>query len=165
MIMEKCCMRYLKTVVIAAAVLVAAGCGGGNSLGGLDLEASYNIALTSAAEVPPPNPTAASGTAQLAVFPTKIDFQLSATAMTGITMAHIHSGAIGIAGPVVVTLFSPSAPTAAINGIFASGTLTDANLPAGVTLESLKALLVSGNGYINVHTTANQTGEIRGQIR
>lgn len=158
-------MAHFRRMTVGVAALVATACGGGNSIGGLDLEASYNIALTSAAEVPLPKPTSASGTAQLAVFPTKIDYQLSATAITGITMAHIHNGAPGVAGPVVVTLFQPSAPTAAVDGVFASGTLTAANLPAGVTLESLKALLVSGNGYINVHTTANQPGEIRGQIK
>jgi hypothetical protein len=39
-----------------------------------------------------------------------------------------------------------------------------ANLPAGVTLESLKTLLASGNAYVDVHTTANPAGELRGQI-
>ena len=155
----------MKLITSLAAAVLALGCGSGSSLGGLDVEQSYNIALTSAAEIPAPTPTAASGTAQIVVFPGSIDFQLSATSMTGITMAHIHNGATGVAGPVVVTLFQPGAPTGAINGIFASGTLNAANLPAGVTMESLKTLLLSGNAYVNVHTTANQSGEIRGQIK
>ncbi|MEO8576008.1 MAG: CHRD domain-containing protein [Gemmatimonadales bacterium] len=158
-------MTHVGRAAVAAAVFVATACGGGSSLGGLDAEQSYNIALTSAAEVPTPKTTTASGSAQIVVFPESIDFQLSATSMTGITMAHIHNGAPGVAGPVVVTLFLPGAPTAAVNGIFASGTLTAANLPAGVTLESLKTLLLSGNAYVNVHTTANPTGELRGQIK
>lgn len=153
-----------RTVLVAAAVFVA-GCGGGSSLGGLDVEQSYDIALTSAAEVPAPKATTASGTAQIVVFPTSIDFQLSGSSITAITMAHIHNGALGVAGPVVVTLFLPGAPTAAVNGIFTNGTLTAATLPSGVTLESLKTLLLSGNAYVNVHTTANPTGEIRGQIK
>ena len=158
-------MKYLEKAVIGAAVLVANACGGGSSLGGLDVEQTYNIALTQAAEVPVPKATTASGTAQIVVFPSSIDFQLSATSMTGITMAHIHSGAVGVAGPVVVTLFLPGAPTAAVSGVFASGTFNSTNLPAGVTLESLKTLLLSGNAYVNVHTSVNPTGEIRGQIK
>ncbi len=158
-------MKHSKGMVFAAVALIAAACGGGSSLGGLDVEQAYDIALTSVQEVPVPKPTGAGGTAQIAVFTASIDYQLSATAITGITMAHIHNGAPGIAGPVVVTLFLPSAPTGAVSGIFASGTFTAANLPVGVTMESLKTLLLSGNAYINVHTTTNPTGEIRGQIK
>ncbi|HZK78459.1 MAG TPA: CHRD domain-containing protein, partial [Gemmatimonadaceae bacterium] len=82
-----------------------------------------------------------------------------------VTMAHIHNGAVGVAGPVVVTLFAPGTPTGTINGVLVSGSLTSTNLPSGVTLESLKALLLSGNAYINVHTVANPGGEIRGQLK
>ncbi len=110
-------------------------------------------------------PTTASGSAEIVVYPESIEFQVFGSSITGITMAHIHSGAIGVAGPVVVTLFLPSSPTGAVNSIFASGTFTATNLPAGVTLASLKALLLSGNSYVNVHTSANPTGEIRGQIK
>jgi len=80
-------------------------------------------------------------------------------------MAHIHNGAPGVAGPIVVTLYSNVAQPTTPNGVFASGTLTDANLPAGVTIASLKTLIASGNAYVNVHTTLNPNGEIRGQIR
>ena len=158
-------MTHWRNIALAAATLVATACGGGSSLGGLDVEQSYNIALTQAAEIPVPKATTASGTAQIVIFPSSIDFQLSANSMTGITMAHIHNGAPGVAGPVVVTLFLPSAPTAAVSGVFASGTFSSTNLPAGVTLESLKTLLLSGNAYVNVHTSVNPTGEIRGQIQ
>ena len=79
-------------------------------------------------------------------------------------MAHIHNGAPGIAGPIVVTLYNQAA-SGTINGVFATGSLTAANLPANVTLASLKTLLLSGNAYVNVHTTANPSGEIRGQVK
>lgn len=158
-------MGFSRIISVSAAVLAVSACGGGSSTGGLDAEQSYLIALTAASEVPAPKPTTATGTAQIVVFPTTVEFLLSGSNITGITMAHIHTGATGVAGPVVVTLFLPGAPTAAVNGIFTSGTLSAANLPSGVTLESLKALLLSGNAYINVHTTANPTGEIRGQVK
>jgi len=158
-------MKYSVKLGFAAASLIAFGCGGGSSLGGLDAEATYNIALNQANEVPTPKPTTASGSAQIIVYANTIDYQVTATSMTSVTMAHIHNGAVGVAGPIVVTLFSNVANPITPNGVFASGTLTDANLPAGVTIASLKALIASGKAYVNVHTTANPSGEIRGQIQ
>jgi hypothetical protein len=156
-------MRWMK--LMAAGVLAAGtGCGGGESLGGLNAERSFNVALTAAEEVPAPKPTTASGTAVVIVYADEIEYQLSAVNITGITMAHIHNGAPGVAGPIVVTLFQPTSATGAVNGVFASGTLNATNLPPGVTMASLKALLLSGSAYVNVHTTNNQPGEIRGQL-
>lgn len=158
-------MTYRKIPSLGFALAVAAGCGGGGSTGGLDAERIYTVALTSGEEVPAPKPTSATGTAQVIVYPLQIEFQVSARNITGITMAHIHSGAPGIAGPIVVTLFMPGSATAGVDGVFAGGTLNATSLPATVTVESLKALLASGNAYVNVHTTANPAGEIRGQLR
>lgn len=158
-------MKYPGIMGVAAALLAASACGGGSSTGGLDVEQSYLIALNAASEVPAPKPTTATGTAQIVVFPGSVEFLLSASSITGITAAHIHSGAAGVAGPVVVTLFQPGAPTGSVNGVFASGSITATSLPSGVTLESLKTLLLSGNAYVNVHTTANPSGEIRGQVK
>ncbi|MEO8192258.1 MAG: CHRD domain-containing protein [Gemmatimonadales bacterium] len=155
-------MNYLKMTVVALALMA---CGGGSSTGGLDVEQSYLVSLSPANEVPAPKPTTASGTAQVVVFADRIDYQLAVTSITAITMAHIHSGAVGVAGPIVVTLYQTTPPTGAVNGVFASGSLTAATLPAGVTLASLKTLLLTGNSYINVHTTANPAGEIRGQLK
>ncbi len=153
--------KAMSLLMIAAAI----GCSGGNSTGGLNAERTFTVALTSAEEVPQPSSTSASGVAQVIVYPSEIRFHLSAQNITGITMAHIHSGAVGVAGPIVVTLFLPGSATGNVNGSFASGTLDAATLPGGVTVESIKTLLLSGNAYVNVHTTANLAGEIRGQIR
>lgn len=157
-------MRFSKLGFLAAVVAATASCSSGNSTGGLDVEQSYIINLTQAAEVPAPKPTSASGAAEILVYPSRIDFQLSAINITGITMAHIHSGAVGVAGPVVVTLFLPGSPTGNVSGVFAVGSLDASNLPSGVTIDQLKALLLSGKAYVNVHTVANPTGEIRGQL-
>ena len=159
-------MNQGKRIALAFAIATgAAACGGGSSTGGLDAEATYTVSLTAAEEVPAPKPTQATGTAHVVAFANDVEFQLSARNITGITMAHIHNGAPGVAGPIVVTLFMPSSPTGSVDGIFASGRITAASLTGGATIESLKALLASGNAYVNVHTTANMTGEIRGQLR
>lgn len=155
--------RSMKTLAISA-VFALASCGGGSSIGGLDSEAVYRFALTQTQEVPTPKTTTATGIAQLIVYPERIDYELTGNSIIGVTMAHIHSGAAGVAGPIVVTLYNQAAG-GTVNGVFATGSLTSANLPNGVTLASLKALLAGGSAYVNVHTTANPAGEIRGQVK
>ena len=157
-------MRFVKLGFLAAVAVATASCSSGMSTGGLDVEQTFIINLTPASEVPAPKQTAASGSAEVLVYSSRIDFQVSAVNITGITSAAIHSGAPGVAGPVVVTLFLPTAQTGQVSGVFAVGSLDASNLPSGVTLASLKALLQSGNSYINVHTAANPQGEIRGQL-
>lgn len=158
-------MRYTTLTFMAAIAVGTAACSGGGTIGGLDVEQSYTIVLNSANEVPAPKTTLATGTADVVVYGERIDWQLAGANINAVTMAHIHNGAVGVAGPVVVTLFAPGTATGAINGIFASGSFTAANLPAGVTLASLKTLFLSGNAYINVHTVANPSGEMRGQLK
>jgi hypothetical protein len=143
-----------------------AACGSGNSIGGLDAEEIFNVPLTQSAEVPAPKATSASGTATLVLFSDRVEFEIIGASITGVTMAHIHNGAPGVAGPIVVTLYNqPASPSGTINGVLVSGTLNSGNLPTGVTVESLKALLLSGNAYVNVHTSTNPSGEIRGQVK
>jgi hypothetical protein len=155
----------MKQLLTGAFLLAVAGCGSGGSIGGLDAEAAFVIQLTQAAEVPVPTPTGASGAAQVIMYPDRVDYEITGS-ITGVTMAHIHIGAPGVAGPIFVTLLNqPSSPSGTINGLIVSGSFTSSNLPAGVSLQALKDLLLSGNAYVNVHTTLNMQGEIRGQIR
>jgi hypothetical protein len=157
-------MRYSKLGFLAAVIAATASCSSGMSTGGLDVEQSYIINLTPASVVPAPKQTSASGGAEILVYRDRIDFQLSAINITGITRAGIYNGAAGKSGPLVVTLFLPAVETGNVSGVFAVGSLDASNLPSGVTLESLKALLLSGNAYINVTTIANPAGELRGQL-
>lgn len=70
----------------------------------------------------------------------------------GITGAHLHLGAAGTNGAVVVDL-SPSIMGNSIVGV------TDISAISGFA-----ANLEAGDIYINVHTAANPNGEIRGQL-
>ena len=79
--------------------------------------------------------------------------------------AHIHCGAVGTNGPVGVTLFGGS--TVTVNGILAEATVEAPNAGNACSWEDLGDVLValeSGDAYVNVHTSANPSGEIRGQI-
>ena len=148
-----------------AVASVALGCSG-SSTGGFDVDRSFNIPLTTTEEVPTPKPSTASGTAEVIIYPQEIEYRLTASSITNVTAAHIHVGAPGVAGPIVVFLFSSAAGgTGPISGQFARGTITANSLVPSVSLDSLKNLLKSGNGYVNVHTIVNPAGEIRGQVR
>ena len=74
-------------------------------------------------------------------------------ATTGVqgTAAHIHSGARGTTGPVIITLTK-------------NGDTYSAPMGARLTPEQLVAFN-NGNTYVNVHSAANKGGEVRGQLR
>jgi hypothetical protein len=93
--------------------------------------------------------------------------------MADVFMAHIHFGAIGTAGPVVVWLFGdpspdPASATDFANGdVIASGKLNASDfigLLAGKSIEQIAAALDTGDYYVNIHTLHNKSGEIRGQV-
>ena len=99
-----------------------------------------------------------------------LNYQLDLKNIRGVTGAHIHIGKQGENGPVVAGLFNPSMngpPTGAINGLLTAGTLTSSELTgplAGKTIDSLLIIIRGGGAYVNVHTSQNQNGEVRGQI-
>jgi hypothetical protein len=122
----------------------------------------------------PPVATAALGIAIFHVLPVGhqevINYELHLKNIKGVTGAHIHIGKQGENGPVVAGLFNPSMngpPTGAINGLLSAGTLTSSQLTgplAGKKIDNLLIIVRGGGAYVNVHTTQNQNGEIRGQI-
>jgi hypothetical protein len=93
--------------------------------------------------------------------------------------AHIHCGAVGVNGPVGVTLFLGAPAGGALNGTLAEGTITapdPGNACGWTSLAAVLAAMDSGNTYVNVHTNDGVPppdtgpgdfpgGEIRGQIR
>ena len=134
----------------------------------------FTANLSGSNEVPSVT-TAGSGIAIFQLLPVGhnqiISYQLNLKNMNGVTGAHVHSGKQGENGPVVAGLFNPSMsgpPTGAINGQLKSGTLTSSDLTgplAGeLSISALVNMIRSGGAYVNVLTTQNQKGEVRGQI-
>ena len=79
-----------------------------------------------------------------------ITWRLTFSKLSGRAIAaHIHSGARGKAGPVIVPLCAPCR-----SGAHGRATVDGSVLDA----------LGSGRTYVNVHTKKNPAGEIRGQI-
>ena len=134
------------------------------------------IAHLSGDEEVPPVETLAQGQAifHLNEDDAALSYRLIVANIENVSVAHIHCGAAGVNGPVVVFLFGPATPAVTVNGILAEGIITDDDIierpdsvqcPGGVAdFDELVAKMRSGDAYVNVHTTAHPGGEMRGQI-
>jgi len=134
-------------------------------------ENEYEATLTGTAERPPVT-TTATGAFSLEDNGTSMTYNLTVNGITGITAAHIHAiPRSGVApadttGGIVVALSGVSTVT---SGLLAQGTITQANIvglggAAPISMDSLRTLMNAGRTYVNVHTTANPAGHIRGTI-
>jgi hypothetical protein len=110
---------------------------------------------------------------------TALAFKVNVANIDNVFAAHIHCGAVGVNGPVGVTLFMGSPASGAVNGTLAQGTITAPDPGNGCGWTDLAAVLAairSGATYVNVHTDDGLAppntgpgdfpgGEIRGQVR
>lgn len=118
------------------------------------------------------------GTLEVSVQPdlSSFTFRLVVQNGVGVTASHLHCGRPGENGPVVIPLSPPVAEGQNVSGVLAEGTLRSENIDPGATaceqligrpvrnLASLAAAATLGLIYVNVHTLANPSGEIRGQL-
>lgn len=126
------------------------------------LVALFEATLDGEQEMPP---VASSGTGTGSVGVTANDefvVQVMASELTGpVTAAHIHMGAPGVAGDVVLNLTPHITESDGMVRIDATVSENDFSLQEGMSaLEALR----SGNLYFNLHTALNPAGEIRGQL-
>jgi len=136
---------------VPAAALLLAGCESTPSMSSASgSEQGVLVDLGGSQEVPPVDASgSASGT--ITVAPDgAISGSVTTSGVAG-TAAHIHMGAIGKNGPVVIPLQKSGDDTWRV--------------PAGAKLKpDQMAAYKSGKLYINVHTAAHKSGEVRGQI-
>ena len=107
-------------------------------------EVLCSVLLSGLLEVPPVM-TSAVGTATFVVLGEQVYLTVVHT-VADATGAHIHTGAPGVNGAIVIDLGDPASP-----------------ILATLTLEQYNEVVESGH-YINVHSTAHPAGEIRGDI-
>jgi hypothetical protein len=101
----------------------------------------------------------------------ELRYKLIVANLDNVVGAHIHIGAPGTNGPILVglfpdptTFFAPD-PGVSSNGVLAEGVITEGDLTAQIgSLAELRDLMQAGQTYVNVHTTRFRSGEIRGQI-
>ena len=136
--------RSLRVVLITVVILLP-GCAD------MELGNGNKVMLSGNQEVPPAT-TSASGNGAITVGPDKSVSGSITTTGVAATAAHIHDGAPGRNGPVIVPLVRTSEN---VWSVPAGAKLTDAQH------ERYRA----GNLYVNVHSAANRGGEIRGQLQ
>ena len=157
-------MPTLSNLTLAAAAALSLGalaaCGS-DSNNTAPRPETYTAALSGSNETTPPALVlGATGTSTIVVNGHELEWTLTTSnfaagttapgSTTSTTLpAHIHLGATGVAGGIMVPL------TATVNGT-TSGKVT--------VVDSVLTHLRAGDAYVNVHTAARPSGEIRGQL-
>jgi len=143
---------FIPALALAGALVATVGASARPEATNIQLRTVMNAAQ----EVPSPTGAVSDARGTFSATVTKSDtgasvtWQLSFNGLTGnANAAHIHTGAVGSPGPVVLALCGPCSSPAS-----GTGALTQAALDA----------IQAGTAYVNVHTTANAPGEIRGQL-
>ncbi len=123
------------------------GQGGGNR--------TFQVSLKGKDEVPGPGDPDGSGSATINIDRAfnQVCFTIHVAGLVlPTTGAHVHQGARGVAGPIVVSLTPPDG-TGSSSGC------------AAVTSDLVNAILANPQGYyVNVHTTDFPNGALRGQL-
>jgi CHRD domain-containing protein len=145
-------MRVL-TMMIAAIPIATLPLTGSPAEAARSAAAPYHAALAAGEEVPNPGPSGGTGTAKITVDVVKgqLCYDLSWSSQVGApSAAHVHRGAKGTNGPIVVVLNEPPSPKACV--------------PADVAvLQGISA--DPGGYYVNIHTSAYPGGAVRGQLQ
>jgi hypothetical protein len=119
---------------------------------------SLTAELSAEAEVPDPGPEGATGTAAITIDDAtgEVCFELTIDGLDeedAVIAAHIHAGEEGVAGDVVVPLFTEP-PTGEMTGCV-----------EGVDLELIADIVANpGEYYVNIHSEDFPAGAVRGQL-
>ncbi|MBI2261087.1 MAG: CHRD domain-containing protein [Caulobacterales bacterium] len=144
--------RRLAILAVAAPSLLLAACTSADL--NMDGSTVLTAAMTGAAEAPGPGDADGSGSATVRIDPLaagRVCYDLSVSGIATATAAHIHRGALGVPGPVVVTLTPPAAGSS-------SGCV---DVAAGLGAE---ILAMPAGFYVNVHNAPYPDGAVRGQL-
>lgn len=102
---------------------------------------------------------------------TEADYEVTVENICDVTQVHIHLGAEGEEGPVVVWLYpeegmEPELIEGSFSGTLGEGTITEDEFVGeweGVDFEDSIATFEEEGAYVNVHTEEHPASEIRGQ--
>jgi hypothetical protein len=139
-------MRKMSLLASVAVVIVAVGLSGGVAIAQVP---QHLVTLTGAKETQTADPNG-SGEFSWSLDGTRLCYLLTAKKIGTAAAAHIHRGAVGVAGPVRVELTAPN--------------------PASVGCKTISSALATAlrdhprRFYVNVHTAVFPNGAIRAQL-
>ena len=136
-------MRYVGLTFLAALVVAA-----GATAGGLKSN-SLHATLLGKSETPKGDPDGR-GTAEVKITGRRVCWEIKVSRVQTIVAAHIHKGAPGVAGPVVVPF----------GKIFKAKGCTTTTAAIAAAIEKKPAAY-----YVNVHNAKYPGGALRGQLR
>ncbi len=129
---------------------------------------TYSSLLLGAFEVPPvAAPGIGISAAALLDEGTRIAVVVQTFGLTDLTMAHLHLGPVGVNGPVVVDLLADTQPGTQGFSTFFVADIDSNDLTgplADYPLDELVRRIETGEIYVNLHSSANPSGELRGQL-
>jgi hypothetical protein len=140
-------MHKMSSIAAIAVVVTAVGLSGGVATAQVP---QHHVTLTGAKEAPTTGDANGSGEFSWSLDCTKLCYLLTAKKIGTAAAAHIHRGAVGVAGPVRVELAPPN--------------------PASVGCTTIASTLATAlrdhphRFYGNVHTAAFPNGAIRAQL-
>ena len=143
-------LRTWTSTLLLASLAACSGMGGWSGMG-MDKPMAAELRLTGDQEVPA-NDSKAVGTGRITVGADgSVSGSVAAPTLQAMA-AHIHVGAPGVNGPVIIPL------TGSEGGVW--------SVPAGakLTAEQMDAYK-AGNLYVNIHTAEHKGGEIRTQLK
>lgn len=162
-------MRLRILLVVTVVALLAFGGVALASRGGSSKRVEFEAQLRGRNEVPTPVDTRTRGEANFVVKGGDVRYEVEikrAENILGAAGAHIHCAPEGANGPVVVFLAGPIAGgldgSFEIEGTFDVDNIVDPT--CGTTIAELVQSMKDGQAYVNVHSTQNPMGEVRGQI-
>jgi CHRD domain-containing protein len=132
----------------------------------------FTARLTGDQEAPPTGPVVTDTTGRFDILVSKdetaAEYTLRVDDGLRLQQAHLHCGAVGVNGPIIVFLAGNHTPGWDVDGKWVdNATVTDANVvdaTCGATLAQIFAQARLGNVYVNVHSVSNPGGLIRGQL-
>jgi hypothetical protein len=130
-------------------------------------QTEFHAELSGDNEVPPVDSDASGqATVEYDESAGELTFTVEVADIEDVVAAHIHCGRSTENGPVGVTLYDDDPFSG--DGVLAEGTVGEPdedNDCHWTDLADVVAAMRRGNAYVNVHTTENPAGEIRGQLR
>ena len=127
----------------------------------------FKAKLKGESEVPPVN-SSATGKAKFKVKDGVITINVNVTGLKDITAAQIYAGAKGQNGEPVVDLLKAGKQNNTGERIIVKGEITASDLQgpmSGKTLQDFQTAMGNEETYVNIQTSDNPDGEVRGQIK